>query len=41
MTEVLTEVLPQKSYKKVLHIIEYLEKWGNYATGGRNDDWKI
>ena len=28
MTEVLTEVLPQKNYNKVLPIIDYLEKNG-------------
>ena len=28
MSEVLTEVLPQKNYNKVLLIIEYLEKNG-------------
>ena len=28
MIEVLTEVLPQKNYKKVMPIIEYLEKMG-------------
>ena len=31
MTEVLTEVLPQKNYNKVLPIIEYLEKNGEIS----------